>query len=215
MPEIQMFASMMLEGSKTTWGVFFVTLIFSLPLCPIIAMMRLSKNPIISNLTSLYIYLMRGTPLMLQLMFIFFGLPLVPYVGVSIERYTAIYVAFVLNYAAYFAEIFRSGIISVPVGQYEASNVLGFTKFHTFMRIILPQVIKNTMPSFSNEIITLVKDTSLVYVLGVTDILKVARSVSNTYSTFTPYVMVGGIYLIFIAVLTRILSYIEKKVSYF
>lgn len=215
MQELNMFFNMLWEGSKTTWGVFFITLIFSLPLCSIVAGLRMSKNSIVSNITAFYIYLMRGTPLMLQLMFIFFGLPLVPYLGIVLDRYTAIYIAFVLNYTAYFAEIFRAGVISIPIGQYEASKVLGFSKTHTFLKVILPQVIRNTIPAFSNEIITLVKDTSLVYVLGVTDILKVAKSVSNTYSSFTPYLLVGAIYLVFIAILTRLLSRIEKKFNYF
>lgn len=151
---------------------------------------------------------------MLQLMFIYFGLPLIPVVGISLDRMTAILVAFAINYAAYYAEIFRGGIISIPQGQWEAGKVLGLSKISTFTKIILPQVIRNTMPAISNEVITLIKDTALVYVLGVSDILKAAKSVSNTYVTFAPYIVVGGVYMLLIAVMTRLLGILEKKYDY-
>lgn len=212
---LEMLMPMTLEGLKTTLGVFIVTLIASLPLSIVVAKLRMSKNKVISNIIGGYIYIMRGTPLLLQLMFIFFGFVYVPYIGYAFSRNQAILVAFILNYTAYFAEIFRGGINSIDVGQYEASQVLGLSKSHTFMRIILPQVIKNVLPSIGNEVITLVKDTSLVYILGVSDVLKAAKAVSNRYSVFSPYIFIGLVYLAITAVLTKILSKIENKYNYY
>jgi His/Glu/Gln/Arg/opine family amino acid ABC transporter permease subunit len=204
-----------LEGLKVTLGVFAVTLLLSLPLAVVVAKLRMSKNRIISKMTGTYIYIMRGTPLLLQLMFIFFGFYRVPYIGYPFSREQAIVIAFVLNYTAYFAEIFRGGINSIDVGQHEAALVLGLSKTRTFMRIILPQVIKNVLPSIGNEVITLVKDTSLVYILGSSDILKAARSVSNVYAAFSPYIYIGLVYMVIIAVLTRILDKIESRFDYY
>ncbi|HHZ00554.1 MAG TPA: amino acid ABC transporter permease [Tissierellia bacterium] len=210
-----MLVPMTLEGLKVTLGVFAVTLLLSLPLAVVVAKLRMSKNRIISKMTGTYIYIMRGTPLLLQLMFIFFGFYRVPYIGYPFSREQAIVIAFVLNYTAYFAEIFRGGINSIDVGQHEAALVLGLSKTRTFMRIILPQVIKNVLPSIGNEVITLVKDTSLVYILGSSDILKAARSVSNVYAAFSPYIYIGVVYMIIIAVLTRILDKIESRYDYY
>lgn len=212
---LEMFVPMTLEGLKTTLGVFAVTLMFSLPLSIVVAKLRISKNKIVSATIGIYIYIMRGTPLLLQLMFIFFGFYYVPYIGYAFSRTQAIFIAFILNYTAYFAEIFRGGINSIDIGQYEAAEVLGLSKSHTFMKIILPQVIKNVLPSVGNEIITLVKDTSLVYILGASDILKAAKSVSNKYSTFSPYIYVGLVYLAITAVLTKLLGKIENKYNYY
>lgn len=214
MEVIRMLIPLLLEGMKTTFGVFFITLIGSLPLGVVVARLRLSNNFIISKITAFYIYLMRGTPLLLQLMFMFFGLPMLPFFKITMGRYTAIYVAFILNYAAYFAEIFRGGIQSINRGQWESGEVLGLSKEYTFRSIIFPQVIRTVMPSISNEVITLVKDTSLVYILGVMDILKAAKSVSNSLSTITPYLYVGVIYLVVVALLTQILKCIEQRFSY-
>lgn len=212
---LRMLVPMALEGLKVTLGVFILTLAVSLPLAIVVAKLRMSKNKIISKITGIYIYIMRGTPLLLQLMFIFFGFYRVPYIGYTFSREQAIIIAFVLNYTAYFAEIFRGGINSIDIGQHEGSLVLGLSKTHTFIKIILPQVIKNVMPSIGNEIITLVKDTSLVYILGSSDILKAARSVANVYAAFSPYIYVGLIYLVIIAVLTKILDKIENKFNYY
>ena len=212
---LRMLVPMTLEGLKVTLGVFAITLIMSLPLAIMVAKLRMSKNKIISKITGTYIYIMRGTPLLLQLMFIFFGYYRVPYIGYPFSREQAIVIAFVLNYTAYFAEIFRGGINSIDVGQNEASQVLGLSKTHTFMKIILPQVIKNVMPSIGNEVITLVKDTSLVYILGSSDILKAARSVSNVYAAFSPYIYIGIVYLVIIAILTKLLDKIENKYDYY
>ena len=215
MKVFNMLIPMTIEGMRITIGVFLVTLIISLPLSLITSKLRMSKNKVVSKVTGIYIYIMRGTPLLLQLMFIFFGFHYIPVIGFAFGRYQAILVAFILNYTAYFAEIFRGGINSIDIGQVEASTVLGLSKRFTFIKVILPQVLKNVMPSIGNEVITLVKDTSLVYILGVADILKAAKSVSNTYSTFIPYIFVGIIYLIITAVLTRFLNNIENKFNYY
>ncbi|HPP31686.1 MAG TPA: amino acid ABC transporter permease [Soehngenia sp.] len=203
------------EGLKVTMSVFAITLIVSLPLAIFVALLKGSRNKYINKFTSAYIYVMRGTPLLLQLMFIFFGFHYIPVIGYAFTRYQAIFIAFILNYTAYFAEIIRGGINTIDIGQYEATKVLGMSKSFAFIRIILPQVIKNTIPPLGNEIITLLKDTSLVYILGATDILKAAKSVSNTYSTFTPYIFVGFVYLGIIAIMTNILSNIERRFDYY
>lgn len=212
---LQMLIPLTLEGLKATLGVFFITLIVSIPLSIAVAKLRISKNKITSKITGIYIYIMRGTPLLLQLMFIFFSFHFVPLIGYAFSRFQAIFIAFVLNYTAYFAEIFRGGINSIDVGQYEAATVLGLGKTHAFMKIILPQVVKNVMPSVANEVITLVKDTSLVYILGVSDILKAAKSVSNVYAAFSPYIYIGLLYLAITAVLTKFLNNIENKFNYY
>ncbi len=211
---LPMLIPLVLEGMKMTVGVFLITLLLSLPLSLLVAALRLSKNPVLSKLTATYIYLMRGTPLLLQMMFIFFGLPQLPGGGIVLGRNTAIFVAFVLNYAAYFAEIFRGGIQSIDRGQWEACQVLGLSKLSAFKKVILPQVMRTVLPSLSNEVITLVKDTSLVFTLGVMDVLKAAKATSIKYSTLTPYLYVGVLYLVFVAVLSHILSRVEKRVDY-
>lgn len=215
MKVFDMLIPLTIDGLKITLGVFLVTLMISIPLSILVALMRRSKNKIMSRIIGMYIYIMRGTPLLLQLMFIFFGYHYIPVIGYALGRYQAIFIAFILNYTAYFAEIFRGGIASIDVGQYEAAKVLGLSRSYAFMKIILPQVIKNVLPSVGNEIITLVKDTSLVYILGVSDILKAARSVSNTYSTFIPFIFVGFVYLIIIAILTKVLYRVELKFNYY
>lgn len=215
MKVFEMLVPMTIEGLKVTLGVFAVTLAFSLPLAVLVALLRRSGNRAVSAVTGGYIYVMRGTPLLLQLMFIFFGFHFVPVIGYAFSRFQAIYIAFILNYTAYFAEIFRGGINAIDIGQYEAAKVLGMSKSFAFTKIILPQVIKNVLPAVGNEVITLVKDTSLVYILGASDILKAAKSVSNTYSTFTPYIIVALVYLVIIAVLTKLLSGVEKRYNYY
>ena len=197
---IQIFPQI-LDGLGVTFGTFAVTLVLSLPLGALVAMGRVSKNKILSGALGIYTWVLRGTPLLLQMFLIFFGLPYV-------------YLAFVLNYAAYFAEIFRSGIQSVEKGQLEAARLLGFTSWQMNIKIVLPQVIKRTLPSIGNEIITLIKDTSLVYALGLTEIFKIARSISTRDVTITPYIVVGIIYLIITAIITKLLNMAEKKVYY-
>ncbi|WP_322627797.1 amino acid ABC transporter permease [Aedoeadaptatus coxii] len=200
------------EGMKTTASVFAMTLLVSAILCVPVAWARLSCHLIISKIAAIYIYIMRATPLLLQLMFVFFGLPLLP-IPLKLGRFTSIFIAFILNYTAYFAEILRGGIQSVDPGQWEAGKVLGLSKPYTFFKVILPVVIQRSFPAYSNEVITLVKDTSLVYILGVMDILKAAKSVSNTMSSILPYVYVGVVYLIIVGILTVILNKMERKIQ--
>ena len=202
----------MLEGLKITLSVFFLTLIISIPLGIIIAFLRLSKNKIISQISNIYILIMRGTPLLLQLIFVFFGLPLV---GVVFSRFDAAIIVFSLNYAAYFAEVFRGGIESIEKGQYEASYVLGFNKFIMYKKIILPQVIKRILPAMSNEVITLIKDTAIVYTIGLNDILRIAQIEQNQQVSIIPLIEAGIIYLLLIGILTLIFKKIENKYAYY
>lgn len=200
------------DGLKITLLVFLLTLVISIPLGIIVSLGRTSKITILEKITWLYILIMRGTPLLLQIIFIFFGLPIV---GITVDRLPAAIIAFVLNYGAYFAEIFRGGILAIDKGQYEAAKVLGLSSKETFFRIILPQTIKKVLPPASNEIINLVKDTSLVYVVGLDELLKVGKAASNRYSSLLPLLIIGVVYLILIAVFTKILNKVEKKYSYY
>ncbi|MCQ4925413.1 amino acid ABC transporter permease [Tissierella carlieri] len=201
-----------LSGFKTTLWVFAITALFSIPLGVIVCLLRLSKIKIIQFIIQGYILVMRGTPLLLQIIFVFFGLPII---GVVLNREMAVSIAFILNYAAYFAEIFRGGVNSIDIGQFEASKVLKLSKKTTYLGIIIPQVFKVVLPSLSNELITLVKDTSLVYVLGLGDILRAAKTLSNKDASLIPIFLAGGIYLIFIGVLTYVLRNIENKFEYY
>ena len=200
----------------TSLWIFAVTLIFSLPLGLLISFGRMSKNKIISTIFKLYISVMRGTPLMLQLMVIYFG----PFyiLGVQISqswKNMAVAIGFVLNYAAYFAEIYRSGIQAIPKGQYEAAKVLGFNRSQTFFKIILPQVIKIITPSLGSECMTLVKDTSLAHVIGVMEIYVVATN-QMARSRGMIYLVVAGIfYLIMNAIVSKVFSVIEKRMNYY
>ena len=189
-----------IEGLKNTLGVFILTLLLSIPLGIIVAILRLSNIKIVNFISSLYVLVMRGTPLLLQLIFIFFGLPII---------------AFTLNYAAYFGEIFRSGIKDIDKGQFEASKILGLSKWFTFKKIILPQSFKKTLPSITNEVITLVKDTSLVYVVGIGELLRAGKIASNRDASLLPLFLIGIIYLLLIGILTKIFNRLEKKYSYY
>ena len=202
----------LVQGFGTTLKIFILTLIMSIPLGLIIALGRISKLGFIRWINGIYVLIMRGTPLMLQIIFIFFGLPLL---DIGISRFPAAILALVLNYGAYFAEIFRSGIQSIDKGQYEGAYVLGLSNKHIFFRIILPQAFKRILPPVSNEIITLVKDTALIYVVGLDELLKVGTIALNRTASLFPLVMVGAIYLLFIGLLTKILSNVEKKFSYY
>lgn len=202
----------LLEGLKVTLKVFFLTLIFSLPLGVIISLGRISKFKILQKITGLYVLILRGTPLLLQIIFIYFGLPAV---GISVPREPAALIAMVLNYAAYFAEIFRAGILSIDKGQYEGAEVLGLSSKDTFFRIILPQAFKRILPPVANEVITLVKDTSLVYVVGLDDLLKIGKIANNRYASLVPLIFVGVIYLILVAIFTKVFALIEKKFNYY
>ena len=190
---------LMLDGSEITLEIFFVTLILALPLGMLAALGRLSEFKIISRLVEFYIWIMRGTPLMLQLLFVYFALPMV---GIKLPDIAAALLAFTLNYAAYFAEIFRAGIQAVPKGQYEAAKTLGMSYPQTMRRIILPQVIRIVLPPVSNETINLVKDTSLVYILAMNDLLRVARTIVQREFDMTPFLFAAIFYLVMTFVLT-------------
>ena len=190
---------LMLEGSEVTLEIFCVTLVLALPLGILAALGRLSPLSPLSRFMEFYIWLMRGTPLMLQLLFVYFALPMV---GILLPDIAAALLAFTLNYAAYFAEIFRAGIQSIPRGQYEAAKTLGKTYGQTMRRIILPQVIRIVLPPISNETINLVKDTSLIYILGMNDLLRVARTIVQREFDMTPFVVAAVFYLAMTAVLT-------------
>ena len=200
----------MSAGALVTLKLFFITLLLSVPLGLVLALLRLSRVKAISSAVGGYIWLMRGTPLMLQLLFVYFALPFVPVIGVRLPDFPAAVVAFALNYAAYFAEIFRAGIKSVDRGQYEGAKVLGMTYGQTMRRIVLPQMWARILPPVSNETITLVKDTSLIYVLALNDLLRVARGVVQRDFTFTPFIVAGCFYLVMTLVLTWGFQYLEK-----
>lgn len=199
-------------GLKSTLEIFTLTLALSIPLGIIVALGRLSKIKIINKITSFYVLIMRGTPLLLQIVFIFFGLP---NLNIVIDRFPAAIIAFTLNYGAYFGEIFRAGISSVDVGQNEAAQVLGLSKTDTFFRIILPQAFKTVLPPVANEIVTLVKDTALVYVIGLDELLRVGKIACNRDSSLLPLVIIGIVYLVLIGILTKILDKIERKYQYY
>ncbi|WP_430510511.1 amino acid ABC transporter permease [Gottfriedia solisilvae] len=202
----------MLDGLTVTLEIFMITLALSIPLGIVIALGRLSKNKALRTFIQSYILVMRGTPLLLQLIFIFFGLPLI---GIVFDRFTTVIIAFTLNYAAYFGEIFRAGIQSIDKGQYEAAEVLGLSKSQAFKRIILPQMTKKVLPPVSNEVITLIKDSALVYVVGLDDMLRVAKIASNTSASLIPLLFVSVLYLLLTAILTNIFKRLENRFSYY
>ena len=202
---------LMLEGTKVTLLLFFVTLLLSLPLGVGAALMRLSHIKPLSLLMEFYIWIMRGTPLMLQLLFVYFALPMV---GIRLPDIAAALLAFSLNYAAYFAEIFRAGIQAVPKGQYEAAKALGMSYAATMRHIVLPQVIRIVLPPVSNETINLVKDTSLIYILAMNDLLRVARTIVQREFDMTPFVVAAVFYLAMTFVLTWIFKKLESRFAY-
>ncbi len=204
------------QGMLHSMGIFFLTLIFSLPLGLVISFGRMSRNPIIRTIVKVYISVMRGTPLMLQLLCVYFG----PYYlfGMNIGgnyRFTAIIIGFAVNYAAYFAEIYRSGIESMPNGQYEAAKMLGYSKWSTFMKIILPQVIKRILPSITNEVITLVKDTSLSFALAYAEMFTIAKQIAAAQTSFVPFIAAAIFYYIFNLVVAVAMERLEKALAYY
>lgn len=203
----------MLEASTTTLSLFFLTALFALPLGLFVALGRMSKRKIISYPIRLYLLLMRGTPLILQLIFIYYVPGAV--LGYSLPRYWAGILTFTLNYAAYFAEIYRGGIESVGDGQYEAASVLGLNRAQTFVRIILPQVIKKIIPSMGNEFMTLVKDTALASVISILEIFRLAQSSASTNANILPIFIAGLFYLIMNSVVSMGFATIEKKLNYY
>ena len=213
----------MLKGSVTSLEVFFLTLLFSIPLALPIAMGRMSKNRGLSGVTNVFLLIIRGTPLMLQLLVVYFGPGLfirwLNDIGYDISfrwnRFAAAIIALSINYAAYFAEIYRGGIESIPKGQYEACKVLGYTSRQTFFRIILPQVIKRIVPAMGNEVITLVKDTALVSVIGVSELLMVAKERQGALFSFAPLFIAGVFYFFMNWVVSVVFRRLEKKLSYY
>lgn len=206
----------MSEGLGRTCAIFFLTLLFSLPLGLLVALMRMSKNKVVSTITSACISVLRGTPLMLQLIAVAYGpFYLFGYTLLVKEKLLAIIIAFSLNYAAYFAEIYRGGIESISAGQYEAAEVLGYSKTQTFFKIILPQVMKTIMPSVTNEIITLVKDTSLAFALAYNEMFAIAKQIAASQTSFTPYIVAGVFYFVMNYVVAFVMERVEKSMDYY
>ncbi len=205
------------KGALTSIQLFLYTLIISLPLGLAVALGRMSKTTWIRGPVKFYILVMRGTPLLLQIIFVYFAPSFMLPEGIrlNLDRFVAAIIAFSLNYAAYFAEIYRGGIESIPQGQYEAAAVLGFTKAQTFTRIILPQVIKRILPPISNEVITLVKDTALVQVLGISELFRVAKNESSRIFSTTPIFIAGLFYLVMNWVVTKVFHFTEIKLNYY
>ncbi|SFB04218.1 polar amino acid transport system permease protein [Acetitomaculum ruminis DSM 5522] len=206
----------LLEGMVTSVSIFVLTLVFSLPLGLVISFGRMSKNIIVRTISKAYISVMRGTPLMLQLLMVYFGPHFIFNINISSNyRFYAVIIGFVLNYAAYFAEIYRSGIESMPKGQYEAAKVLGYGKFSTFFRIIFPQVIKIILPPITNEVITLVKDTSLAFVIAVSEMFATAKALASAQASVMPYIAAAIFYYVFNLLVAKIMEIIEKKMNYY
>lgn len=214
--ELSVIIAKLAEGMFVSIQIFIMTLVFSLPLGLVVAFGRMSKNAILRNAVKVYIFIMRGTPLMLQLMMVYFG----PFYLFRIKvgngfRLWAAFIGFVINYAAYFAEIYRSGIQSMPAGQYEAAKLLGYSRTQTFFRIILPQVIKRILPSVTNEVITLVKDTSLAFTIGVLEMFTQAKALASSQTSMIPFVAAGLFYYVFNLIVAVVMEYTEKKLSYY
>ena len=205
----------MSEGLGKTCAIFFLTLLFSLPLGMIVALLRMSRNKVISNITRAIISVLRGTPLMLQLLAVTYG----PYYlfgwSVSRKKLIPVVIAFAINYAAYFAEIYRGGIESIPKGQHEAAAVLGYTKFQTFVRIIIPQVFKRILPSITNEVVTLVKDTSMAFTVSYQEMFTIGKQIANSQTSFLPFVVAGVFYFLFNAVVDFVMGRIENRLGYY
>ena len=199
------------EGSLVTLKLFFITLALAVPLGLALALIRISRFTVASQAVNGYIWLMRGTPLMLQLLFVYYALPFVPYVGIRLPDFPAAVVAFALNYAAYFAEIFRAGIQSIDRGQYEGAKALGLSYPQTLRRIVLPQMLRRSLPPLANETITLIKDTSLIYVLALNDLLRAARGFVQRDFTITPFIVAAVFYLLMTLLLTWVFQRLERR----
>ena len=208
--------SELLGGLCVSVEIFLLTLVFALPLGLLIAFGRMSRCMVVRIVFQVYISVMRGTPLMLQLLVCYFGPYYLFHVSLaSGYRFIAVILAFSLNYAAYFAEIYRGGIESMPAGQYEAAKVLGYSSCQTFCRIILPQVIKRIIPAITNEVITLVKDTSLAFSLSVMEMFTIARQISSAHTTMVPFIAAGVFYYIFNFAVAAGMGRLEKRLSYY
>ena len=205
--------SSMQDGFTNTLTIFFATLLFALPLGMVVALLRMSRHRVVSLPVSVYILVMRGTPLMLQIFAIYFAIPMLT--GMNLDRMAATVVAFSLNYAAYFAEIFRGGMMSIPVGQHEASKVLGLTKAQTFFHVVLPQVVKRVLLPVSNEVITLVKDTSLANIIAVGELFRAAKNEASRTASVEPLFVAGLFYLLMNGVVTLVFSYLTRRMDYY
>ena len=203
----------MQDGFTSTLTIFFATLIFSIPLGMIVALLRMNRRRLVNVPVSLYILIMRGTPLMLQIFAIYFAIPM--FFGKNLDRMTATIVAFSLNYAAYFAEIFRGGMMSIPVGQHEACQVLGLTKIQSFFNVVLPQVVKRVLLPVSNEVITLVKDTSLANIIAVGELFRAAKNEASRTASVEPLFVAGLFYLLMNGVVTLVFSYLTRRMEYY
>lgn len=205
----------MSEGLGKTCAIFFLTLLFSLPLGMIVALLRMSRLKVVSAITRFFITVLRGTPLMLQLLAVTYG----PYYlfGTTVARNKLIpvVIAFAVNYAAYFAEIYRGGIESISAGQYEAAKVLGYSRAQTFLRIILPQVVKRIMPSVTNEVVTLVKDTSIAFTVSYQEMFTIGKQIANSQTSFMPFIVAGVFYYVFNAIVDYLMGRIEKQLDYY
>lgn len=205
----------MSEGLGRTCAIFFLTLLFALPLGMLVALLRMSKSKVISGVVRFFISVLRGTPLMLQLLAVTYG----PYylfgIAISRNKLIPVVIAFAINYAAYFAEIYRGGIESIPAGQYEAAQVLGYTKLQTFLRIILPQVVKRILPSVTNEVITLVKDTSIAFTVSYQEMFTIGKQIANSQTSFLPFVVAGVFYFVFNAIVDFAMGKAEKSLAYY
>lgn len=203
------------SGLGKTCAIFFLTLIFALPLGMLMALLRMSKNKVVSKTMEFIISILRGTPLMLQLLAVTYG----PYylfgVSVSRNKLIPVVIAFAINYAAYFCEIYRGGIESMSQGQYEAAEVLGYSKFQTFVKIILPQVFKRILPSMTNEVITLVKDTSIAFTVSYQEMFTIGKQIANSQTSFTPFIVAGVFYYVFNAVVGFAMGRLEKAMNYY
>ncbi|MBQ8941044.1 MAG: amino acid ABC transporter permease [Firmicutes bacterium] len=214
---LQQWIPQMAVGCLLTLKLFFITIVFSMPLGLVLTFLYTSKNKAVSAIISFYILIMRGTPLLLQIFFVYFGLPYVPGIGKYLtinDRFTAGAVAFILNYAAYFAEIFRGGLLSVDVGQYEAAKVLGLTDMQTRTHIVLPQMFRISLPAISNEAIILIKDTALITAIGLSDLLKVTKTIVNKTTNISAFVVAAVFYLIMSYILTLVFKLLERKFSF-
>ena len=207
--------SKMSEGLGRTCAIFFLTLLFALPLGLMVAKLRMSKNKVVSAIMKAYISILRGTPLMLQLLAVTYG----PYylfgITVAREKLIPVVIAFSLNYAAYFAEIYRGGIESISIGQYEAAEVLGYSKTQCFNRIILPQVVKRIIPAVTNEVVTLVKDTSMAFTVAYQEMFTIGKQIANSQTSFMPFVIAGVFYFLFNAIVGWVMGRFEKRLSYY
>lgn len=214
--EIASMLPQLFDGMAVTIQIFVVTLVFSLPLGLLVSFGRMAKNPVIRWIAKAYISIMRGTPLMLQLFIVYFGPYYIFRIRVTNDyRLWAVFIGFVINYAAYFAEIYRSGIQSMPQGQYEAAKILGYSRGQTFFKIILPQVIKRILPSVTNEVITLVKDTSLAFTLSVMEMFSIAKMLAASQSNMIPFIAAGLFYYVFNLIVALAMEGLEKKLNYY